>query len=131
MHFAITLAEIVSETALLAGLFGVLTVPELMNTGGAALGAVLSVVVVLFLHGYYLTRPICGILWTGDRPWLYAAVVALLFIAHAAIAFFRLKPSLTPEAVQKAPLFLLVGSVAVFSCAWIGRRQLRRWARQE
>lgn len=120
MYIAVVLAEMISEAALLGVLFGLLTIPGSMGTPTGSLAGIISVVAVLFLHGYYFTRPLCGILWTGRKSWVYASVSALLFVIHTGVAVLRLRPSFTPEAVQKAPVFIVLGAVAVFSCAFGG-----------
>jgi hypothetical protein len=123
---AVVLAALTSEAVVLGILFGFLTIPESMGIQSALI-ATLPVVVVLFLHGYYFTRPLCGMIWSGTRPWLYAGVAALLFVVHTVVAVIRLYPSFTREAQVRAPVFIAVGAAMVFTCAWLERQVLARW----
>lgn len=87
----------------------------------------LAVLFVLYAHGYYFTTAFFGVLWRKSNTWFYAAIISLLFLIHAYIAFVRLQPSFTPEArVLKLPL-LLFGASLVFACSYTGQRILNTW----
>lgn len=116
------LCELITEAFLVGSLFGFLVIPKQMNSFGAVLASALPVILVLFLNGYYFTRPIIGFLWGGKRAGLYACISAALFGLHMYIGFARLKPDMTPEAIGKAVFFLLGGSGIVFCCALLGKR---------
>ncbi len=121
------LVEIVAEAFLLGNLLGVLLFPNFIDliAGMWALG--LSVGVVLFLHGYYLSRAFFGIVWRSRTPWLYPAIAAALFVAHMHFAVARSKSDLTPFAQATELPFLAGGAWIVFACAAIGDRILQKW----
>jgi len=119
--------EVLAEALLLGTLLGVLLFPNIVHLipGLWALG--LAVGVVLFLHGYYLTRALVGVAWRSRRPWLYPAIAASLFVAHMHFAVIRLKPDMTPVARGTEPPFLAGGACIVFACAFAGNWLLRKW----
>ena len=129
-QFAMTLMEIVSEALLIGILFVLLVVPTQEISSGVILVSALPVIVVLFLYGYYFTRPILGILWKRDLPIAYGACASALYLIQMYIAFARLKPDMRSEAASKALPLLLGGAAIVFVCAVIGRLLLRRWRRR-
>jgi hypothetical protein len=121
-----TLCELLAETTLLGFLFGMLIIPGQMSSLTALAASALPVVVVLYLHGYYLTRPIAGLLWKKNNPWLYAVVSASLFAIHISVGFARLRPDMAPEAASKFPVFLVCGACIVFCCAAVGKSMLAK-----
>jgi hypothetical protein len=129
-RFATTLIEIASEALLLGILFVLLVVPAQEMSLSVILVSALPVVVVLFLHGYYFTRPILGMLWNDKFPIVYGACAATLYSIQMYIAFARLKQDMRPEAASKVLPLLLGGAAIVFTCALIGRLQLGKWRRR-
>jgi len=98
-----------------------------MNSFYAFVTASAPVVLVLFLDGYYLTRPLLGIFWKGTRPWLYAALAAALFALHSSFALFLFKSEIGSGAGGKEFTFVGGGAAIVFACAFAGRNLYLRW----
>jgi hypothetical protein len=121
--------EVCAESFLLGILLGLLLFPfpNFINmiAGGWALG--LAVGLVLFLHGYYLTRAFFGVLWRSQKSWLYPAIAAASFVTHMHIALIRSWTDLTPRAQAREPPFLAGGACIVFVCAFSGNWLLRKW----
>src|SRR5580704_17250673 len=84
----------------------------------------------LFFHGYYLTTALFGLVWRSQRPWLYPAIAATLFIVHMVIPVVRSQSDLTPEARSIELPFLAGGACIVFACRFLGGWFLRKWSRQ-
>ena len=125
---SVVLLEITAESLLLGGLFSLLLIPGHMNSFIAVVISPLPVIVVLYLHGYYLTRPLIGIAWGAKKSWLYAGVAAVLFSIHMSVAIARLWPDISPEGRGAALPFLAGGTAIIFSCALAGRKCLSNWA---
>jgi hypothetical protein len=133
------LAELVTEAFLLGALLGAWAwriTTGLSWPANKSIGFVFIVVpavygwavaVVLFLHGYYLTRGILGLVWRNTTGWLYPVIAAILFFVHLQIGFARVKEDLTPEATAFALPFEVVGAGIVLVCAFAGNRVLRKW----
>jgi hypothetical protein len=122
----VLLVELAAEALLLGCLLGALVSNQIGFRYGA-IGSVLAVPVVLFLHGYYLTRAFFGVIWRSQTLWAYPALAAALFVAHMHFAFVRLKPDLSPMGRATELPFLAGGACVVFACAFAGNRLLRRW----
>ena len=118
--------ELLAEALLLGCLLGVLASSQVSLLYGV-IGSVLAVPVVLFLHGYYLTRSLAGVVLRSRRQWLYPAVAAVLFVAHMHFALARSKSDLTPFAQATELPFLAGGACIVFACAFFGDRFLQKW----
>jgi hypothetical protein len=86
------------------------------------------VIYVLFVYGYYFTRPLLGLLWRGDAS-IYAFLAAALFVFHMFIGYYRLQPDMTPHARTVALPFFVGGAAIVFLCARFGRTVEMRRAR--
>ena len=129
-RFAMTLLEIGTEALFLGILFVFLIVPTREMSFSVVLVSALPVILVLFLHGYYLTRPVLGMLWNDKFPTFYGACAAILYSIQMYIAFARLKPDMRPEAVNKALPLLLGGAAIVFASALVGRLQLGKWIKR-
>jgi len=122
----VLLVELAAEALLLGCLLGVL-VSNKIGLRYGVVGSVLAVPVVLFLHGYYLTRSFFGVVWRSQTLWAYPATAAALFAAHMYFAFVRLKPDMSPFARAIELPFLAGGAGIVFACAIAGNWLLRRW----
>ena len=122
-------AELVGEACLLGCLLGILVSSQTGLVYGVVVSA-LAVPVVLFLHGYYITRALAGMLLRIHNTWLYPAIAAALFVAHMYFALARSNSDLTPFAQAKELPFLAGGACIVFACAFIGDRLLRKWTRR-
>jgi hypothetical protein len=124
----VLLSELAAEVLLLGCLLGVLVSSQTGLLYGV-IGSALALPVVLFLHGYYLTRCLAGLGLRSLSPWFYAAIAAALFVAHMHFAIARSKSDLTPFAQSTELPFLAVGACVVFACAFVGDRLLRKWTR--
>src|SRR4051812_9744707 len=101
------LVEVIAEALLLGCLFGGLVANQVGILYGFV-GSMLAVPVVLFLQGYYLTRAL-GLVWRGQRSWLYPVIASGLFVAIVHIAAVRSKQDLTPFARATELPFLAGG----------------------
>lgn len=120
------LVELIAEALLLGCLLGVLVAGQTGLLYGVV-GSALAVPLVLFLHGYYLTRTVASIALRLQARWLYPVLTAALFVAHMYFALARSKSDLTPFAHEKELPFLAFGAGIVFACALLGDRLLRKW----
>ncbi len=111
----VLLVELTSEVLLLGCLLGALVSSKIGFLYGAG-GSVLAVPVVLFLHGYYLTRAFFGAVWRSQTPLAYPATAAALFVAHMYFAFVRLNPDMSSFARATELPFLAGGASIVFAC---------------
>ena len=127
---AVLLVELAAEALLLGCLLGALVSNQISFRYGA-IGSLLAVPVVLFLHGYYLTRVFFGVIWRSHTPWIYPALAATLFVAHMHFAFVRLKSDMSPMGRAIELPFLAGGACIVFACAFAGNWRLRWWTRTE
>jgi len=123
----VLIAELSVEAFLLGILLGALVLPRFIHLIAGIWALALAVAVVLFLHGYYLTRAFFGAVWRSRTPWIYPALAATLFVAHMHFAFARLKPDMSPTGRATELPFLAGGSCIVFACALVGNCLLRRW----
>jgi len=82
---------------------------------------------LLFVHGYYITTAIFGVLWRSPRLWVYPTITVALFALHTHIIFLRGKPDLTHEARAMEPPFIGCGALIVFACSCIGGEALKKW----
>ena len=71
---------------------------------------------------------LAGVVWRGQKPWLYPAIAATLFVIHTHIVFFRLKPDLSSSGRSAELPFLVGGACIVFACAFGGNWLLRKWS---
>ena len=115
----------VAEALLLGCLLGALVSSQIGLLYGA-IGSVLAVPVVLFLHWYYLTRALAAVV-RNIRPQLYPLIAATLFVIHMQVAFVRLKPDMSSLGKAKELPFLAGGAGIVFACAIGGNWLLRKW----
>src|SRR6185437_10525403 len=44
---------------------------------------------ILFVHGYYVTTALAGVVWRSRRWWLYPAIAAALLVIHTRFIFLR------------------------------------------
>ena len=130
-RFTVWLLETLLTTLLFGVLFGALLSPDLSTFIGLLPGVwvlALGVGTILFLHGYYLTTALAGVVWRSQKLWLYPAIAATLFGIHTHIVFFRLKPDLSSSGRAAEFPFLAGGACIVFACALGGNWLLRKWA---
>jgi hypothetical protein len=135
-RLAVWLLQVLSEALLFGCLLGALVSSQIGLLYGV-IGSALAVPVVLFLHGYYLTRALAGLVWRSQKPWLYPAIAATLFVTHIHIAIVRSRSDLTPEARAMELPFLAGGASIVLLARWlaagfcgsgdIGSGQSYRW----
>ena len=118
--------EVFAEGLLFGCLLGALVSSQIGLLYGV-IGSALAVPVVLFLHGYYLTRVLAGVVWRSRRPWLYPVIAATLFVIHTHIVFVRLKPDMSYLGKTTEAPFLVGGACIVFACAFGGNWFLRKW----
>jgi len=124
---ALFLLELLIEALLLGSLMGVLISGHTGLQNGI-IGSILSVPVILALHGYYFSRVLCAIARTSKTRRFYPLFACLVFIGHAWYAFWQMKSSLSPFAESVKIPFLIGGVCIVFVCAFIGTMALERWA---
>jgi hypothetical protein len=125
------LIEALAAALLLGALLGALSSPDLSTFVGLLPGVwalAFGVGAVLFLHGYYLTTALVGVVWRSPRPWLYPTMAATLFAIHTHIVFVRLRPDISSAGRATELPFETAGACAVFGCAFVGNLCLRRWA---
>lgn len=129
-RLAVWLLERLAEAFLLGALLGALTVLSFANLIRLLPGVwvlPLAVGTVLFLHGYYVTTALFGIVWRSQRWWLYPAITATLFVIHTYIIFFRLKPDLSSSGRAIELPFEAGGASIVFACTFVGGWFLGKW----
>jgi hypothetical protein len=129
-RLAVWLAEALAATFLLGCLFGALSSPNLATFISLLPGVwavAFGVGSVLFLHGSYVTTAIFGVLWRGQRLWVYPVIAAALLVLHTRIVFVRLKPDLSTSGRAAEMPFEAGGACIVFACAFLGGWVLRRW----
>jgi hypothetical protein len=85
------------------------------------------VAVMLFVHGYYISTAIFGVLWRSKRPWAYPAITAALFALHTHIIFLHGKPDFTLEARAMEFPLIVGGVLIVLMCSFAGNETLRHW----
>ncbi len=124
-----TVLEIAAEVILWGLLMGVLIANGVDPFLYGVLGSILALPVVLFLHGYYFTRILAGVVGRNGRIWFYPAIAAILFLIHMYVVFARLKPDMSSLGKATQAPFLVGGAGIVFACAHCGNWLLRRWTR--
>jgi hypothetical protein len=130
-RLTVWLLEALVTTLLLGVLFGALSSPDLSTFISLLPGVwalAFGVGAILFLHGYYLTTALAGVVWRSQKLWLYPAIAATLFVIHSHVVFFRLKPDLSSSGRAAELPFLAGGACIVFACALGGNWLLRKWA---
>ena len=133
-RLAVWLLERLAEACLLGGLLG-----YLLSLGSADERLTLrhliadfwvfglAVAFILFLHGYYLTTALVGLLWRSAETWTYPIITPALFVFHTHVVFMHAGSDFTPEARAMEFPFELAGAGIVFFCALIGSSVLKRW----
>ena len=133
-RLVVWLLEALSTTLSLGVLFGALSSPDL-NTLISLLPGVwalaFGVGAILFLHGYYLTTALAGVVWRSQKLWLYPGITATLFVIHTHIIFFRLMPDLSSSGRAAELPFLAGGVCIVLACTLGGNWLLRVWAHSD
>ena len=118
--------ELLAEVVFLSCLMGVLVATKVWIVYGIV-GMALVLPVILFLHGYYITRVLAGFLPRFQKRWFYPAIAATLFVAHLYYALAQAQSDLTPFARATELPFLAIGAGIVFLCAFVGDGWLERW----
>ncbi|HKO19251.1 MAG TPA: hypothetical protein VJU82_10235, partial [Acidobacteriaceae bacterium] len=98
---------------------------------GNVFSCTMIVVVLLFVHGYYITTALFGVFWRSSTRWVYPTLTMLFFILHTHIVFLRGKPDLTAGARAMELPFIVGGAFAVFVCSFVGNQALSRWCSVE
>ena len=124
-RIGIVIGELVAEALLLGILLGILLVPT--HVGAWAAGSV-AVDLVLYLHGYYLTRPVLGLVWKSEKIWPYGLSAATLFAIHMGVGYARLRPDMMQVKLWVVISFFAGGAAIVLACALIGHRWLAQKA---
>jgi len=119
--------ESFAEACLLGGLLGALLFPNFISVLRGVWPLALAVGILLFVHGYYLTTALFGVVWRSERLWLYPAIAATLFVIHMQIAFVRLQPDMSGGGRAMGLPFQVGGACIVFACTFVGSRLLRKW----
>lgn len=83
-----------------------------------------TAVLFMFGSGYLLTTAIFGVVWRSQKPWVYPAIAAALFITH--VQFYITTWSLSKKAPVQAG-----GACIVFLYTYVGGYSLREWVRGE
>jgi hypothetical protein len=122
----VLLVELAAETLLFGCVLGALASNQIGFRYGFV-GSVIAVPVLLYLHGYYLTRVFFGVIWRSQTRWAYPALAAALFVAHMSFAFFGLRSDTNPVPWAIEVPFIAGGACVVFACAFAGNWLLRRW----
>jgi hypothetical protein len=120
-----------SQRFLFGVLFGALSSPNLSTFVGLIPGVwalAVGVGAILFLHGYYVTTALAGVVWRSQKLWQYPVIAATLFVIHTHIVFFRLMPDLSSSGRAAEPPFLVGGVCIVFACDLAGNWLLRKWS---
>ena len=125
-RIVVLIVEVLAEALLLGCLLGTLVSNQIGVLNGM-IGSVLAVPVVLFLNGYYLTRALAGVAWVSQKPWLYPATAAAVFVAHIHFVVARSRSDLTLFAQETELPFLVGGACIVFVCAFAGNWCFRKW----
>lgn len=129
-RLAVWLLERSGEALFLGILFGYLLLHNLKTLFPDALKFGVIVAVVLFMHGYYATTALAGVVFRSRRWWLYPAIAAALLVIHTCLIFLHGDTDLTPEMRAAELPFVLIGACIVFACSLAGGRVLERWVRE-
>ena len=125
----VTLMEVTAEVVLLGCLIGALTANQGERLLYVVLGSLVALPVVLFLHGYYFTRVLAGVLLRSGKRWLYPAIAATLFVIHTYVIFVRLKPDMSALGKAVEAPFLAGGACVAFACAFAVNWLFRKWTK--
>jgi hypothetical protein len=87
----------------------------------------LIVAVILFMHGYYVTTALFGVVWRSRKSWLYPAIAAALLVLHTRLIFWRAGSDFTRETRAMELPFAVMGACIVFACSFAGGRVLDKW----
>ena len=130
IRLAVWLLEVLVEGLLLGVLLGALTLSNFIGLlpGVWALG--LMVGVVLFLNGYYVTKTLFGLVWRGQKSWLYPGIAATIFVIHMYVFYMRAKPDM-PGLPRVILPFQVGGACIVFACTFVSGWFLRKWIGQD
>ena len=125
-RIAILLAELLAEVVLLSFLLGAMVSDKIGILKGV-LGAMVTVPVILGIHGYYVSRLLATVAWASKAKWLYPGLVATAFIAHV-LFIAQFKSDLSPRAQTLILPFLIGGTCIVFACSFAGNQLFKRRA---
>jgi hypothetical protein len=126
-RLTVWLVERFVEALLFGALFGYLLLPNFRNVFPDLWRLTGIVAVVLFIHGYYVTTGLFGIVWRSRKSWVYPAIAAVLLVIHTRILFARAGSDFTPETRAMELPFAMVGACIAFGCSFVGSRVLKKW----
>jgi hypothetical protein len=124
-RIALLLAELLAEVVLLGCFLGAMVSDKIGPLKGV-LGAMVTIPVILGLHGYYVSRLLATIAWASKAKWLYPSLVSTVFIAHV-LFIDQFKSDLSPRAQALILPFLIGGTCIVFACSFAGNWIFERW----
>lgn len=131
---AITAGEIILELVLLGTYLALLMAhgssatddPKVGYTG-LAMGLIILVSLVLLSTYYPFTRPVLGICWGTQKPWLYAVLCGTLYVIHMYFGYLAFRSGMSAQGQAVAAPLLIGGWIITASTALLGRYCLRKW----
>lgn len=126
-RIAVLFVELLAEVVLLGCLLGAMVSDKIGILNGV-LGAMVTVPVILGLHGYYVSRILSTIAWASKARWLYPCLASTAFIAHV-LFIAQYKSELSSRAQFLIVPFLIGGTCVVFLCSFGGNLLFRKWSR--
>lgn len=124
-RIAVLVAELLAEAFLLSFLLGTMISDKIGLVKGV-LGALVTVPVILGIHGYYLSRILATVAWASKAKWLYPGLATTAFIVHVTL-IARFKSDLSPRAQVLILPFLIGGTCIVFACSFAGNKLYKKW----
>jgi hypothetical protein len=125
-RIVVLLAELLAEVVLLSCLLGAMVSDKIGLLKGV-LGAMVTIPVILGLHGYYVSRLLATVAWASKAKWLYPGLASTAFIAHV-LFIAQFKSELSPRAQALILPFLIGGTCIVFACSFAGSQLFKKWA---
>lgn len=118
--------ELLVEAVFLGSLMGLL-ISGRTGLYNGIIGSILSVPVILALHGYYILRVVSVVVRNRFSRWLYPLLACFIFAGDAWFAFWQMRASLSPLAESVKVPFVIGGVCIVFISTLAGTLALRRW----
>jgi hypothetical protein len=125
-RIAVLFIEFLAEVILWGCLVGTMLSDKIGVLNGV-LGSMLTIPVILGIHGYYISRVLATIAWASKAKWLYPCLAATAFIAHVLFAA-QFKSDLSPRAQSLILPFVIGGTLVVFICSAAGNQIFARWS---
>lgn len=125
-RIAVLITELLAEVILWGCLVGIMLSDKIGALNGI-LGSMLTIPVILGIHGYYISRVLATIALASKAKWLYPCLAATAFIAHVLFAA-QFKADLTSRAQSLILPFLVGGTLVVFVCSAVGNQIYARWS---